>query len=242
MASPWSHLGAFYSDQTFEETEASSDPDFPTLKIPRPRDLTPEPSRGSPEPNGPFFTRLPFEVRQQVLCEAFGGNTLHMDFRYDGKRNVPKYGASPADASPANSCWWGAVCHRLKPPHLRKSFDRLYGALEPAEDTCRFERPYHCKEWPGSDEVKCKIGAMGWLRSCRQAYTEGVRVLYGNNTIHMAGPQLVRNMAILLVPRRLSNITSAGDSQLPDDWCCSDEIDEAAELYYQQEMDEIIYC
>lgn len=146
--------------------------------------------------NSSFFTRLPFEIRRKILIEAFGSQTVHMDLVYDhplvppeeqplrhrddiwrsqphGNMNLRFRGGSCDsqnlrldDSRPKEWAWRSSVCHRNSPgcpPTAR---------VQPAEDYCRFgqtEWQRTCLTWPGEFPTKCLIGAMGWLRSCRQA-------------------------------------------------------------------------
>lgn len=146
--------------------------------------------------NSSFFTKLPLEIRRKILIEAFGGQTVHMDLVYDhplvlpeedpvkeqdGLYRVPPHGnmvlvgqGGPAesqslrldDSRPKEWAWRSSVCHRNSPgcPPTKQ--------IQPAEDYCRFgqtEWQRICLTWPGEFPTKCLIGAMGWLRSCRQA-------------------------------------------------------------------------
>jgi hypothetical protein len=62
------------------------------------------------------------------------------------------------------------------------------------------------------------VGAMGWLLSCRQAYAEGIDVLYSTNTFFIEGDALLSNLVCpdpalgtsrhLILPERLGRITS----------------------------------
>lgn len=73
-----------------------------------------------------------------------------------------------------------------------------------------------------------RIGVMGWLRSCRAAFAEGIDVLYGRNTLHVPCLTLGRDMSHYLPAPYLSSVTSIrwqlGDGyeyhyrdRLPDD-------------------------
>jgi hypothetical protein len=47
---------------------------------------------------------------------------------------------------------------------------------------------------------------MGWLLTCRQAYREGIEVLYGTNVYHIQGGYLLWHLPHLLLPQRLASI------------------------------------
>ncbi|KAH6608520.1 hypothetical protein Trco_001866 [Trichoderma cornu-damae] len=183
----------------------------------------------------PFFTKLPAEIRRKILIEAFGGRTVHMDLVYDHpllpRRDQPE--KSPRslaewphgnlnvdlssggcdvgylrldDSRPKEWAWRSSVCHRNPPFRCRPGEE-----LQPAEDYCRFgqtKRRRMCLSWPGDFPSKCLIGAMGWLCSCRQAYVEGIDVLYSTNTIHTASKEMMLSLGSILLPQRLSSITS----------------------------------
>ncbi|KAM0457323.1 hypothetical protein ACHAO4_003121 [Trichoderma viride] len=185
--------------------------------------------------NSSFFTKLPLEIRRKILIEAFGGQTVHMDLVYDhplvlpeedpvkeqdGLYRVPPHGnmvlvgqGGPAesqslrldDSRPKEWAWRSSVCHRNSPgcPPTKQ--------IQPAEDYCRFgqtEWQRICLTWPGEFPTKCLIGAMGWLRSCRQAYIEGIDILYSTNTFHTASKEMILSLNSILLPQRLSSITS----------------------------------
>lgn len=148
--------------------------------------------------NGSFFAKLPFEIRRKILIEAFGGQTVHMDLIYDhpllpaekqaddsdseawkrgnqphGNMNVNPQGMNCCaenlrldDSRPKEWAWRSSVCHRNVPGCP------LGEGVQPGEDYCRYGQTQwqmRCFAWPGKHPAKCLIGAMGWLRSCRQA-------------------------------------------------------------------------
>lgn len=168
---------------------------LPLLPIPRASVLTPTPSTEclvlEQESAGLFFRGFPRELRWQILTLAFGSRAVHMDLSFVH----PVAGWEPGDypvknhagllattdgtfppplkwdtSEPKSWKWWGCVCHRPPPEHVKTYSDRLRGVdLGPAADYCRFGAPHSCEDWPGDYPLKCKIGAMGWLLSCRQA-------------------------------------------------------------------------
>lgn len=81
---------------------------------------------------------------------------------------------------------------------------------EPPSDKCRngHELDALCEYWPGSVPAKCFVGAMGWLCACRQAYSEGIDVLYGTNRMHFEGMDMLCLLPEVLLPQRLAAITS----------------------------------
>uniref|UniRef100_A0A0B7KGU7 DUF7730 domain-containing protein n=1 Tax=Bionectria ochroleuca TaxID=29856 RepID=A0A0B7KGU7_BIOOC len=135
----------------------------------------------------------------------------HLDERKNWHMEVPQL---RVDTSlPKGWIWRSSECHRRYPWKSRdelkgKQVDRYTNA---AEDRCRFGGglwPRMCQWWSGDGPSKCCIGAMGWLLSCRQAYSEGIDVLYGTNMIHTASKQMMLHLDELILPQRLSIIKS----------------------------------
>ncbi|PTB66884.1 hypothetical protein BBK36DRAFT_1198760 [Trichoderma citrinoviride] len=183
--------------------------------------------------DSPFFTRLPLEIRRKILVEAFGAQTVHMDLIYDHpaqqQQQQPLQGVLRPrahgnlsvrlstgvcdarnlrldDSRPKEWAWRSSVCHRNPPGRCRPGEE-----VQPAEDYCRFgQSPWHytCRHWPGEFPTKCLVGAMGWLCSCRQAYIEGIDVLYATNTFHTASKEMILSLSSILLPQRLASITS----------------------------------
>lgn len=165
---------------------------LPVLPSTRPRALTPSPSSENLalEQASRFFREFPRELRWQILTLAFGNRAVHMDLSFvhpvavwrNGDLPIVAHAGLHADtwqeppavkwdtSVPKSWQWWGCVCHRPPPEHLKSLTDRLYQVEPgPGADACRFGAPHNCKNWPGIYPLKCKIGAMGWLLSCRQA-------------------------------------------------------------------------
>ncbi|RFU76615.1 hypothetical protein TARUN_5641 [Trichoderma arundinaceum] len=182
-----------------------------------------------------FFTKLPLEIRRKILIEAFGGQTVHMDLIYDhpplpreeqqskdsqtgrcrshGNLNINLNAGTCDirnlrldDSRPKEWAWRSSVCHRNLPVPCRPGQE-----VQPGEDYCRFgQSPWHrtCSIWPGEFPTKCLVGAMGWLCSCRQAYVEGIDILYSTNTFHTASKEMILSFNSILLPQRLSSITA----------------------------------
>ncbi|KOS20545.1 hypothetical protein ESCO_005294 [Escovopsis weberi] len=152
------------------------------------------PSRGKTS-KSPLFTRIPPEIRRQILIYAFGDWTVHLGLKCQRVRRMFR---RPTE----KWTWKGCFCHQRavtwhNPPHfegLRRSWyeDRCF-------EDCR--TPSQCFL-----PFDCRIGIMGWLLSCRQAYQEGVDVLYGTNTIHVHGFVLLRQLPDVLTRARLESI------------------------------------
>jgi hypothetical protein len=131
-----------------------------------------------------LFFQLPYDVRSMILLEAFGDCTLHVDL----VRQEESWQ------------WRGAVCHRnmSRPPSIQ------YAWLGPWNDPCM--------QWAYEREGKFpeaySIGIMGFLLSCRQAYSEGIEFLYSSNCISIQSESLLRHLPQLIEPNRLASITS----------------------------------
>ncbi|OBT49691.1 hypothetical protein VE04_10049, partial [Pseudogymnoascus sp. 24MN13] len=213
------------------------EPPLPTLPPTRPRVLTPSPSRetltasaASATSTSAFFQTLPFEIRHKILKEAFGNYTMHMHLSYDLPKpplsirqqdpkhrhaNVRKVPTLPSPQSkfsiPKRKTWqwWSCICHRASPWTLSQSRPPAHMLDKPCYDGCYTTiGSSWCEFWPGEAPGKCFIGVMGWLLSCRQAYAECITILYSANTIHMASSIMFRHLPQLLLPQRLSTITS----------------------------------
>lgn len=213
-------------------TEAvTGTPRLPSLPKPRPRHLTPTPCSSAATSQSSLFRRIPPEIRRAILIAAFGQRTLHLDLKPEHPpRRRRIFSSRKADEEPprhANAqlfsprlrdpglwrewAWWGCVCHRcppewnfrLRPPGTAPLRE------EPVNDRCRCDggAPVSgCALYPGTLPQKCFVGALSWLLTCRQAYIEGVDVLYATNRLHMAHAGIVTNLARFLVPSRLSVI------------------------------------
>ncbi|KAF7559867.1 hypothetical protein G7046_g4279 [Stylonectria norvegica] len=186
---------------------------------------------------GPLFQKLPPEIRRQILKEAFGNQIIHMDLIYERplvarpqcaqaksrdstrtchgcKHRLPHasihLASSPLrrlvrdETLPKQWTWRTSVCHR-NPPNGHSPRQRL---IEPAQDECRIGSSTCCDLWPGDSPGKCRVGVMGWLLSCRQAYLEGIDVLFSTNTINMAHRKTIMDVRRLFLPERLALIRS----------------------------------
>ncbi|KAF5544801.1 hypothetical protein FPHYL_10937 [Fusarium phyllophilum] len=194
------------------------------------RDVAEEPGLPKPTFQHCAYYKLPPDIRRFILILAFGNRRLHMDFSYDypdmtsdliqpldknhcGIIMENMYGDKLRvvdDTKPRSWIWWGSVCHRLPPDlDLSRTGPMTHGGPDgPWADTCRVGEARHCDSWPGSFPAKCRVGAKGWLLSCRQNYAEAIDILYSKNTIIMANEALITHLPQLLVPHRLASITS----------------------------------
>ncbi|KAH8890434.1 hypothetical protein GQ53DRAFT_176527 [Thozetella sp. PMI_491] len=205
------------------QSRGAANPDnLPFLPSPR-RPVTPRSSKPSSTfifPNGLFFGRLPLELRQRILVDLFGDRPVHLDLHFapprppgqrirhfdfglDGDDNGPREFAPPSNEPPVWQ-WRSCICHRNHPASWDSEY---YSALW--TDQCLEGRAFVCMDWPGEAPEKCHIHVMDWLLVCRQAYLEGINILYSTNTFVIADSDaLARNLTRLLVPRSLALITS----------------------------------
>ncbi|KAM5346943.1 hypothetical protein ACJ41O_009948 [Fusarium nematophilum] len=173
-------------------------PDMPYLPADRPRPLTAH----SYEPQSsscPLLSRVPWEIRSEILLLAFGNDAaIHIELDYDhamiplklpteshaarnGFELDGRHHLRTEKLTPKEWRWWSCVCH-----HRRSTpFDGTEYSVEwePWADRCKFGVGNLCGRRPGSVPLKCHVGAMGWLLSCRQAYKEGICILFSTNTL-----------------------------------------------------------
>lgn len=154
-------------------------PCFPTA---RPSVLTPTTSKEdltSLSQISPIFSKLPTEIRRQILVMAFGDRTLHMDLallpsiesadfeRFKGLCSLHTAYAIESRSNKGRSLSWqwrGYQCNRKPPSEYYTLVQFEEYEITPADDEC--SRTYGCD----IERHLCWIGAMGWLLSCRQAY------------------------------------------------------------------------
>ncbi|KAI8959036.1 hypothetical protein F5Y11DRAFT_16880 [Daldinia sp. FL1419] len=192
-------------------SEARRIPPMPILPDDRPRPLKEVAPLPEATANSTFFQSLPPEIRRHILIKAFGERVLHLDLRLEHPlrkahdaikpglerhANVHLFHPSLRDTVRAREwTWWSSICHNRYPSH---HFDLSPPGIDdfsrgPANDTCRSPFQRHsclCEAYPGTAPAKCFVGVSGWLLVCRQAYIEGVDVLYSTNRFHLAYPEL----------------------------------------------------
>ncbi|KAF5566510.1 hypothetical protein FPHYL_3735 [Fusarium phyllophilum] len=168
---------------------------------------------------GDYEDRLPCEIRRQVLIEAFGDRTIHMDLTYN---HPPMPGNKQAHAMiqewrlgldksrPKGWYWRGCTCHRKPPPWHPAIATESLSARAVDKDRCCVGLAQCCEMWCKNckELYGCWIGAMGWLQTCKQAYTEGIDVLYRTNTIHISSPTFLVDLMAYILPQRSSSIKS----------------------------------
>ncbi|KAH7158338.1 hypothetical protein DER46DRAFT_508769, partial [Fusarium sp. MPI-SDFR-AT-0072] len=106
--------------------------------------------------------------------------------------------------------WRGCVCHRLLPPEYKITVKFPHYA-KPGDDQCCDGLGIHCCVWTRKHgrHDSCLIGAMGWILTCRQAWVAPKdSILYSTNIIHISSKPLLNNLSTLVLPQRLSMMTS----------------------------------
>ncbi|OCL08673.1 hypothetical protein AOQ84DRAFT_292646 [Glonium stellatum] len=183
---------------------------MPKLPSSRPRAITL--SHSAIGQDSPFFTRLPLEMREKVYLNAFGRRSIHIDLCFD---HVDFFGPGHAnlrtpffkDAStPKEWRWWSCVCHRMQKEVNSELFVLAFWL-----DRCRSGEQTYC-QWVFADKSECFVGALGWLLSCHQAYSESISIMYSTNTFylgqHVGEPLLFQNIDSLFLPQRLASMKS----------------------------------
>ncbi|KAK2739956.1 hypothetical protein FQN57_006275 [Myotisia sp. PD_48] len=188
------------------------EPPVPTLPKIRPRPITPVPCEPSATANSRLFQRLSSDIRSLILIAAFGGSYVHFDLRLlFPPKNKKKRGEGHArlrlhldQDKPREWRWCGSVCHHIVRPW--PAFPLPADGYYSNRDHCHEGK--RSSQYPGGPNINCMIGALGWLLTCRQAYIEGIEVLYRTNWLCIEGTPLLRRVPDLLLPQRCSSITS----------------------------------
>jgi len=152
---------------------------LPFLPSPR-RPITPTSLETLTSP----FLRLPYDIRSIILATAFPRLILHIDLFRDESAREWK--------------WRGAIC-------IRNGECQVWmpSWVGPWCDGCVNWRSSCKRGFQGNE-----LGVMGFLLSCRQAYTEGIDVLYSSNCIAIHSEPLLLHLPQLIPTGRLASITS----------------------------------
>lgn len=215
-----------------QKTDKNGLPRLPDTGLPLAADATRPSPVSSPHATveSAFFQKLPSELRRRVLIAAFGARTVHMNLALETlppKRERPqavleahrrgqhRHAATPRrfngdDTLPQEWKWRSSVCHS-------GCFDHRYWTMEEApRGPAPLEREDDCLAGDASCDFftdipppeGCFIGVLGWLFTCRQAYLEGVDVLYATNTIRLHGTHIFYNLPKLIAQPRLADIST----------------------------------
>ena len=134
----------------------------------------------------PFFSRLPPEIRHDILVYAFGDRTMHVDLSTEHplvrkRRSIlvnssrnPK--PSPFiyvmnKEKPRQMLWRSSACpcngQRTPPAHIW--WHEHWHEPEVDAGLVRDGETSACESWTGVWPLRHFVGAMGWLLTCRQA-------------------------------------------------------------------------
>jgi hypothetical protein len=133
-------------------------------------------------PTSPFF-QLPYDIRSLIVLMALGNRALHIDLELQER----------------GWQWCGALCES--------------GSRNPSEGPFK-GHPYgdlwrdQCVSVRRRDGGYYNPGVTGFLLSCKQAYAEGIRVIWSTNTILISSKPLLLHLPSLIAPARLSALTS----------------------------------
>ncbi|KAI0885825.1 uncharacterized protein GGS22DRAFT_134893 [Annulohypoxylon maeteangense] len=198
----------------------------PQLPAHRAITLTPPASSPSPNSNTPIFNLLPPETRRRILIEAFGERTVHIEHSFAHPRvlshtnpekthcgisSVPNRsgGWRTRDTSrPKAWRWFSCVCHRDFEWCVRGPGKGTGVLTEPSEDTCLEGTAACCRWWSGGMPGKCYVGVLGWILACRQAYVEGIGVLYATNTFSIFNVDMMHTLPKLIRAEHREMISS----------------------------------
>ncbi|PGH26746.1 hypothetical protein AJ80_01510 [Polytolypa hystricis UAMH7299] len=191
-----------------QSQEQLPDPPMPILPMERGhrRPLTATPCLPSATANSNLFQRIPLGLR---LLPPLKKHPPKAPANRPHAMNRPRH-ANIQDATlydyskPRQWQWCSSVYHDLWPDS--DPTEAEYSFLHQM-DHC-YLGSASCDRWPGEMPAKCFIGALGWFLTCRQAYIEGVEVLYGTNRICISGTYLLHRLPDLMLPQRLATIRS----------------------------------
>jgi hypothetical protein len=132
-------------------------------------------------PTSPFF-QLPYDIRSLIVLMALGDRTLHIDLELQER----------------GWKWRGALCESDSRNFSEGPFKgHPYGNLW--RDQCVSVRR--------RDGGYYNPGVIGFLLSCKQAYAEGIHVLWSTNTILISSEPLLLHLPSLIAPARLSSLS-----------------------------------
>jgi hypothetical protein len=149
-------------------------------------------SRADENPsNYGLFAILTRELRRQILVNAFGNRTLHIDLSYShplvrtaGASSAPPTSGHrhcrlfsvlvPDRSSPKRWQWFGCVCHRrgdysASEREQRYASMQVLQTVEPCDDGCLEASEAMCICPAAESSESCFLGGMGWLLSCQEA-------------------------------------------------------------------------
>ncbi|CAH0028486.1 unnamed protein product [Clonostachys rhizophaga] len=194
-----------------------------------------------PGPRDKFFGCLPPEIRRRILLYAFGERTVHIDISYTLTSKPDEGGSVCASAAKTHAGlvrrldsydriydedewhwrWYGCFCHRSGPEDISLSLGRFRSS--PGIDHRKYRSSAClkgggvCHAWPGNQPDKCRVECLGWLLTSRQAYIEGMDVIYRENTINLSSSDIMLSCPSILphnIRRSIRSLELAIDTQI----------------------------
>lgn len=166
-----------------------------------------------------LLLQLPAEIRNLILVAAFGHRTIHADLDIvslpDRRAHTPPATELAGDAPPqldlidlaSPAIQWqpcSHLCHReCFPRHSMSPAPVFVVDRDKCSSVCGSDDCAH----PDASRASCHVGALGWLLTCRQAYMEGIEVLYRSNMFRLNESFALENMHRLMPPACASQIT-----------------------------------
>lgn len=162
-------FGAWFRGQLDKHKTRKNEKPFPRLPSSRPGVLTPSSSQENFPQGCLFFTRLPKELRREILLFAFGNRRVHMDLSFEHPsaiytpgqhRTLTSTAVHPIGTygrreevdykQPKRWRWWGGVCNRYLPDPGWEFPGPMgsQGLPGPWDDYCRFGCALHCDRLP----------------------------------------------------------------------------------------------
>ncbi|GAB1314667.1 hypothetical protein MFIFM68171_04877 [Madurella fahalii] len=170
----------------------------------------------APETVSPLFALAP-ELRAMILRHAFGDRKIHLDARPRGYRSrqvvskLPRQGwrrlipwlASPPprtvygqDSDVPNWTWYSCVCYANDAERkAADKFKHLWLWYPRFWDDCWRGGCWCCEPTDRGPLLDSdRVGAMGFLLSCKRAYNEGLYILYSTNLILLENRRLLNEL------------------------------------------------
>lgn len=138
-----------------------------------------------------FFTKLPEDIRREILIAAFGDRTIHMNLEFThpypvlpplddaGGNNTHRHTHHARIAPLRNEHllhksdmvwrWDGSVCHRQARDYAPVGQDACFLFHAVWLDGCMAGRNTYCESYGVSLPRDCQIGILGFVLSCKQA-------------------------------------------------------------------------
>lgn len=143
--------------------------------------------------NSPLL-QLPFEIREQILLEAFGNGLLHL-IQLPRRLGHIRCGLK---LDHYEDCQKGRFCDMY-----RQCFRPEFDSQPSFDDIPSYH--YNCES---TEPRRRTPGCLALLQACRRLYLDALPILYQSNTFDINHPQTLLFLARTLRPRRLETIRS----------------------------------